>query len=788
MATHNLHIKTLRCDNAIIQRLGTGGLYTGSGPNSLASLPEDSEFPYISPADKALISVFRRLCRSSLEDRQKYENNLAANSHECPHLSSVSSKRIRREYDGKPEDGLALLLDLMPLGGTAGSNVSNIGLVASGGIPSRSRIIRHRRDAYRHSAGHSGATRNVPRGRESRRDEEDLESNDTTTDDDFSAQVANRFILFGGLPIVISFLLLGTKNKPKFTEASEKNPSELIVTDSKTKRHCFDVLFRLCCLIPETSKLLIDYQELVAFSFHCLANSSLRESACKLVEILLMEKPETLNLCSIPMLKEVLGLLDGNKLSSLCRILSITMSDLDTLEHTKNLLAQNSEKKSNNDLMQTTREINQELIMSIPGLLKKILDLAVSEKYFPRYANSPTEIDNWMRFIDDNISNEIGDEVTRIRQNPLFASTSDQSWQQSEDQLTPFSFISQNLPVPSQSRNDSDFSVLGNHPNVATNMGDCLLTRIESLYVLSLLLIGKHRKKMQRELAELELIPKLSMVMDRFMWKSNSGRSRTWNLVGHFNGCECSPEVAVKIQFLRLLHSFCDQNPYKHLLLTPCELDELRRIKPPSSSNNPGNTFHPNSEDLTNERQNTSSDDQLGQSVLNTNHPSTQSDITLAGPSSQSDSRVLEQIPAISINLMCQGTQGLLTKIIDVLKKEPTQSTFRFWLCRAVESFLRGRISYADQIFLLRRGLLQHVTSSIINTETRTIQHEIIQSSFDLLGEMIKFNSDACQQLDTILNTEAKLKKTMLLINDNLIDSNMFIRYVTFFYNNFTIA
>ena len=111
------------------------------------------------------------------------------------------------------------------------------------------------------------------------------------------------------------------------------------------------------------------------------------------------------------------------------------------------------------------------------------------------------------------------------------------------------------------------------------------------------------------------------------------------------------------------------------------------------------------------------------------------------------------------------------------MKKEPTQSTFRFWLCRAVESFLRGRISYADQIFLLRRGLLQHVTSSIINTEHRTIQHEIIQSSFDLLGEMIKFNADACQQLNTILNTEAKLKKTMLLINDNLIDSNMFIRY-----------
>ena len=56
---------------------------------------------------------------------------------------------------------------------------------------------------------------------------------------------------------------------------------------------------------------------------------------------------------------------------------------------------------------------------------------------------------------------------------------------------------------------------------------------------------------------------------------------------------------------------------------------------------------------------------------------------------------------------MCKGSRGLLTKIVDVMKKEPTASTFRFWLARAVESHLRGTTSYCDQIFLLRRGLLQ---------------------------------------------------------------------------------
>lgn len=32
---------------------------------------------------------------------------------------------------------------------------------------------------------------------------------------------------------------------------------------------------------------------------------------------------------------------------------------------------------------------------------------------------------------------------------------------------------------------------------------------------------------------------------------------------GHLSSCECSPEVALKIQFLRLVHSFCDQSEYR---------------------------------------------------------------------------------------------------------------------------------------------------------------------------------------------------------------------------------
>ena len=184
-----------------------------------------------------------------------------------------------------------------------------------------------------------------------------------------------------------------------------------------------------------------------------------------------------------------------------------------------------------------------------------------------------------------------------------------------------------------------------------------------------------------------------------------------------------------------MVHSFCDHSDYKHLLMSRAEWDELGRIPPPPAPV----TIRPVAGEL--------------------DLPVSQSAQSSACPDSA---------------LMCRGTQGLLTKIVEVLKKEPTTSTFRFWLCRAVESYLRGGTSYSDQVFLLRRGLLQHITASLIQTEVR--QKETIQSSFDLLGEMVKFNFDACKQMDSILNSESKLKKGMIMVNNNLIDSNMFIR------------
>jgi hypothetical protein len=53
------------------------------------------------------------------------------------------------------------------------------------------------------------------------------------------------------------------------------------------------------------------------------------------------------------------------------------------------------------------RDINQELILSMTDLLSKLMEHASRLPYKPRYTSTPAEIDHWMRFIDDHISDRI---------------------------------------------------------------------------------------------------------------------------------------------------------------------------------------------------------------------------------------------------------------------------------------------------------------------------------------------------------------------------------------------
>lgn len=125
-------------------------------------------------------------------------------------------------------------------------------------------------------------------------------------------------------------------------------------------------------------------------------------------------------------------------------------------------------------------------------------------------------------------------------------------------------------------------------------------------------------------------------------------------------------------------------------------------------------------------------------------------------------------------------SSGRSTPPIDLLCRHLIflKNLYRFWLCRAVESWLRSSSQFgvADQLFVISRGLLQHIVHVLLESESASEPsvgggigrqnngslgsgppREVAQSSFDLLGEMIRFNMEACRQLDILLSTEAKV-------------------------------
>ncbi|XP_052817711.1 short transient receptor potential channel 4-associated protein-like isoform X2 [Mya arenaria] len=504
--------------------------------------------------------------------------------------------------------------------------------------------------------------------------------------DDEQNKYAISLYKHGGVDVLVRILMFPSLFPP-FTKARDESDIDL-----RIKAMVLDILTKITptTVGEEVTTYLMEQEDVLSYMFTLLAHQKTFINACQLIEDMLQSKKILLDLNKINNIQTLIQCLRDEQLANFCRILAVAISDLDIYDNKSSLFAQNKQKRSKGFI--NVRDINQELLLSIPELLPRLVNLAVSKTYTPRYPGMQSELDCWMEWIENQMAEESHDLPVDDEMDDFIGGVTAPTTAGSP------MLLQQGLKITEE-----------------------LVQRVEVVYVLGLFLLGKHRKKVQRKLAELKLAPGLSELFDQFIWKCQVGRySSRHRMRGHNAACECSPEVALKIQFLRLVHSFCDHSDYKHLLLSKNELNEVKRIN------------------------------------------------------AKAGSLQLLNLDNVNKLLMCRGSKGLLTKIVDVMKKEPTTSTFRFWLARAVESYLRGNTSYCDQIFLMRRGLLQHVASNIVDHEIR--HKEILQSSFDLLGELVKFNIEAFKTFDSILTTQEKCDKFINTVNRNLVDSNMFIR------------
>jgi hypothetical protein len=185
--------------------------------------------------------------------------------------------------------------------------------------------------------------------------------------------------------------------------------------------------------------------------------------------------------------------------------------------------------------------------------------------YAIRYSGTNSELEHWMRYLDEALSdNEEFENNANFNNNNMINNNENNNVELmmliNDTQSTNIN----NTTVFNASNRSSPENQLYQPALLAATK---LNNFVHVLYTLSLLLIGKERKRVQKSLAKFRLAPALNSLFDYLVWNcrceyhnsssSSSGGEQQQQQQIRSHIC---PEVAVKIQFLRLVHSFCDHS------------------------------------------------------------------------------------------------------------------------------------------------------------------------------------------------------------------------------------
>uniref|UniRef100_A0A8C1FB06 Transient receptor potential cation channel, subfamily C, member 4 associated protein b n=1 Tax=Cyprinus carpio carpio TaxID=630221 RepID=A0A8C1FB06_CYPCA len=466
-----------------------------------------------------------------------------------------------------------------------------------------------------------------------------------------------------------------------------------------------------CAFVWQTegvTKSLAAREDFVMFLFTLMSNKKVFLQTATLIEDILSVRKEIIQLEEIPNLANLVQSFNQQQLANFCRILSVTISEPDVgVDDKHTLLARSTQQKTST--CPSRAENNQVTLVNIPSFIERLCKLATRKVTEAAGASARLELEDWHSWLDN-----------ALVMDALMQLAIEEAEQSSTGEILVLSCFGISISILLHT-----FLAVIWLPQSMKIVHE-IMYKVEVLYVLCVLLMGRQRNQVHRMLAEFKLIPGLNDLFDKLIWR----RQTSGHVLHRQNqNCDCSPEISFKIQFLRLLQSFSDHHENKYLLLSGQELNEL-------------------------------SDIYLNANIIE-----------------------MEALNNTDRNLVCDGKKGLLTRLISVMKKEPIDSSFRFWQARAVESFLRGMPSYADQVFLLRRGMLEHILYCIIDSSCKS--HDVLQSYFDLLGELMKFNIDAFKRFNKYVNTEEKFQMFLTQINSSLVDSNMLVRCIVLSLDHF---
>eukprot|EP01028_Stygiella_incarcerata_P002984 TRINITY_DN15666_c0_g2_i1.p1 TRINITY_DN15666_c0_g2~~TRINITY_DN15666_c0_g2_i1.p1 ORF type:complete len:828 (-),score=178.61 TRINITY_DN15666_c0_g2_i1:62-2545(-) len=115
----------------------------------------------------------------------------------------------------------------------------------------------------------------------------------------------------------------------------------------------------------------------------------------------------------------------------------------------------------------------------------------------------------------------------------------------------------------------------------------------------------------------------------------------------------------------------------------------------------------------------------------------------------------------------------LPTLVVALMKSSPPHSEYKYWMRSCLEAFVRSA-GVKAQMTLIHDGLLDSLLSDLMMPTFKGSGS--LQTAFDLLGELIKFNVFAFRQLDSVLVDPVSFSSFYNVVMGSLVDSNVFLR------------
>lgn len=380
-----------------------------------------------------------------------------------------------------------------------------------------------------------------------------------------------------------------------------------------------------------------------------------------------------------------------------------------------------------------------------------------------------------------------------------------------------------NVPNTPTTWNDEGDVRLGPHMSI----NGLLMSshQVEVLFVLYSLLIGRRKSEVQTALVDADIFAVLTRFCDALDWTETAGETRT--------------EEAVKVHFIRLLHYMCDglggSFPVSRveLLFTDHERALLRSIEggkipklqgfgssltvpmPPCSQEPDASGLQKLSLDTSSSTDSLTPSHCIRGEETNASHfqccplrpdniphvlgdkacsvhasfVETENSAGVEGasprtsPSPKPVDRMYLSDHAKGHDAPAASQPGIICKIATILVgtsgHEEMESTRRYLLSGCVETFLRTA-SNSEKTLVAYQGLLVHLLRQLSESSNMSSQiSHFRQTSFDLLGQLVKWNRDLFNCMNEIFRRDPKLLPLLLrAVSDRLIDSNVFVRSV----------